>query len=106
MIDLVEALQWPAMVTTIAAAWLVGSSSMRRRRVGFWVFLCSNALWVGWGWHDGAYALIVLQVVLAVMNIRGAAKADQTMTPDQRGEAVGSDPTERPPSVAADVVAS
>ncbi len=106
MIDLVEALQWPAMVTTIVAAWLVGSSSMRWRRAGFWVFLCSNALWVGWGWHDGAYALIVLQIVLAAMNIRGAAKADQTTLPDQRSASVGSDPIERPPSVAADVVAS
>jgi len=88
MIDLVEALQWPAMFATIAAAWLVGSSSMRRRRAGFWVFLCSNVLWVGWGWHDGAYALIMLQVVLAAMNFRGAAKADQTTVPDQRGAPV------------------
>jgi hypothetical protein len=27
-----------------------------------------------WGWHDGAYALIVLQVCLAFLNIRGAMK--------------------------------
>jgi len=52
MTDLMEALQWPAMITTIAAAWLVGSSSIRRRRAGFWLFLCSNVLWVGWGWKE------------------------------------------------------
>ena len=46
-----------------------------RREVGFWVFLASNALWVAWGWHTGAWALVVLQVCLAALNIRGAVKA-------------------------------
>jgi hypothetical protein len=27
-----------------------------------------------WGWHDHAYALIVLQLCLAFLNIRGAMK--------------------------------
>jgi len=31
-------------------------------------------LWVIWGVHDGAYALISLQVALAALNIRGAVK--------------------------------
>jgi hypothetical protein len=67
-------LQWPAMVVTVAAAWLVASQSKRRRRWGFWVFLTSNVLWIVWGWHDGAYALIALQVCLAALNIRGTQK--------------------------------
>jgi hypothetical protein len=29
-----------------------------------------------WGWHDGAHALIVLQVALAALNIRGVFKND------------------------------
>jgi hypothetical protein len=29
-------------------------------------------LWVIWGWHARAYALIVLQFALAALNIRGA----------------------------------
>ncbi len=62
------------MLVTIAASWLVASQSKRRRKVGFWIFLLSNALWIAWGWGDEAYALIVLQVVLAVMNVRGASK--------------------------------
>jgi hypothetical protein len=33
-------------------------------------------LWVAWGWHAAAYALIVLQVALAALNIRGAYKND------------------------------
>ena len=72
----VDMLQWPAMVVTIAAAWLVASQSRRKRTVGFWVFLASNVLWSVWGWYQHAYALIVLQFVLAAMNIRGVYKND------------------------------
>lgn len=69
-------LQWPAMLATVLAAWLVGSNAKPRRNVGFWVFLASNVLWVVWGWHDGAYALIALQVALAALNIRGVSKTE------------------------------
>lgn len=70
----IEWLQWPAMLATVLAAWLVASSDDGRRHAGFWVFLLSNLLWVVWGWHTGATALVVLQFSLAVMNIRGASK--------------------------------
>jgi len=66
-----DALQWPAMLVTLAAAWLVASKSQRRRHVGFWVFLVSNALWMTWAFHTRAWALLTLQIGLAVMNIRG-----------------------------------
>jgi hypothetical protein len=36
----------------------------------------SNVLWAVWGWGARAYALIILQVCLAVINIRGAQKND------------------------------
>jgi hypothetical protein len=74
--DLVDLLQWPAMLATVLAAWLVGSNTKRRRNAGFWVFLASNVLWALWGWHDGAYALIALQLALAALNMRGAAKTE------------------------------
>jgi hypothetical protein len=70
--EFLDLLQWPAMVVTVAAAWLVASSTKRRRAFGFWCFLASNVLWVIWGWHANAHALIVLQFALAAMNIRGA----------------------------------
>lgn len=76
MNDYIDMLQWPAMVVTITAAWLVASKSRRKRTFGFWVFLASNMLWAVWGWHSGAYALIVLQIALAVMNARGVYKND------------------------------
>ncbi|WP_455287851.1 hypothetical protein [Cupriavidus necator] len=70
-----EATQWPAMVVTVIATWLVGSRSIARRRAGFWVFLASNVLWIAWGWHGDAYALIVLQLALIAMNLRGMHEA-------------------------------
>jgi hypothetical protein len=69
-------LQWPAMLATVLAAWLVASNRKNRRNIGFWVFLASNVLWVLWGLHDGALALIALQVSLAALNIRGVSKTD------------------------------
>ncbi len=72
--DWIDALQWPAMVVTLAAAWLVASQSRRRRSLGFWIFVASNVLWVAWGWHAHAYALIALQVGLFALNLRGARK--------------------------------
>ena len=69
-----DLLQWPAMAATVAAAWLVASRSAHKRSVGFWVFLASNVLWVAWGLHDRAYALVALQFCLAALNIRGVYK--------------------------------
>ena len=66
--------QWPAMLVTLLAAWLVGSTSKGKRKIGFWVFLSSNVLWVIWGLYTSAYALILLQFGLAAINIRGARK--------------------------------
>jgi hypothetical protein len=72
----ISLLQWPAMAVTVLASWLVGSNDKNRRNTGFWVFLASNALWIAWGVHDHAYALITLQVALAVMNVRGLVKTE------------------------------
>jgi hypothetical protein len=62
------------MLVTVIAAWYVASSSASRRRLGFWVFIISNALWIVWGVHAQAYALITLQICLAAMNVRGEIK--------------------------------
>jgi hypothetical protein len=70
----IDLLQWPAMAVTVAAAWLVASQRKLKRNWGFWLFLFSNVLWIAWGLYDRAYALIVLQVCLALLNIRGAMK--------------------------------
>jgi len=73
--NLLDLAQWPAMLITVTAAWFVASTQPRRRRIGFWLYLVSNGLWVTWGLHTHAYALILLQVCLATLNIRGERKA-------------------------------
>lgn len=70
----IDNIQWPAMVVTVLAAWLIASQSKKKRRIGFWCFLLSNVLWMVWGWSSDAYALVVLQVALAILNVRGASK--------------------------------
>ena len=72
--DDLDALQWPAMTVTIIAAWLVASQRSGKRGWGFWLFILSNVLWVVWGVHARAYALVALQVALAGLNVRGALK--------------------------------
>lgn len=67
---LLDFLQWPAMAVTLVAAFLVGARHAKKRVVGFWTFIASNVLWIVWGLHDGAWALIALQAGLAAMNIR------------------------------------
>ncbi|MBA1213323.1 MULTISPECIES: hypothetical protein [Pseudomonas] len=72
--EALDLLQWPAMAITLLAAWLVASQRQGRRNLGFWVFLLSNALWIAWGLQAEAYALIVLQLGLAAMNLRGVRR--------------------------------
>ena len=76
METLIDALQWPAMAVTLVAAWLVASQAPRRRNWGFWCFVASNMLWVAWGLHDQAYALVALQFGLFALNLRGVRKND------------------------------
>jgi len=71
--------QWPAMLVTVAAAWFVASGKQPRRKLGFWLFLLSNLLWIAWGIYAQAFALVTLQLCLAVMNIRGERKNSATL---------------------------
>jgi len=75
--DWLALVQWPAMVVTVISAWMVASQRTWKRNEGFWLFLLSNILWVMWGVHDRAYALVLLQVCLAVLNVRGIYKNRQ-----------------------------
>jgi hypothetical protein len=70
--DYLDLLQWPAMLVTVIAAWLIAAPAKRRRAFAFCCFLLSNVLWIIWAWHDHAYALIALQIALAALNVWGA----------------------------------
>ena len=75
--EILKHIQWPAMLVTIAASWLIASKNDKKRKWGFWAFLLSNVLWIIWGVVDRAYALIALQISLAALNIRGASKNEK-----------------------------
>lgn len=74
--DVLSLVQWPAFAASVAAAWLVASNAKARRNLGFWIFLFSNVLWVIWGVHTDAWALIALQACLAALNLRGLRKTE------------------------------
>jgi hypothetical protein len=73
-LEYIDYLQWPAMVVTVASAWFIGSQRAYRRMIAFWGFIVSNGLWVIWGLHADAHALIMLECVLLGMNARGFRK--------------------------------
>jgi hypothetical protein len=81
---LLDLLQWPAMAVTLAAAFLVGARHAKKRVVGFWTFIASNALWIVWGVHDGAWALIALQAGLAAMNVRAIVRNERGDPPSEQ----------------------
>lgn len=74
--DYLSLLQWPAMVVNILSVWLLTSQSKGKRHWGFLLSLISNLLWVIWGWHSQAFAVLGLQIALATLNIRGVRKTE------------------------------
>lgn len=74
--DDLSLLQWPAMLVNVLSVWLLTFPAKHMRHAGFLLSLLSNTLWVAWGWHAHALAVIVLQFALAALNIRGIRKTD------------------------------
>jgi hypothetical protein len=72
--DYYNLLQWPAMVINILAVWLLTFQARHTRHAGFVLSLVSNVLWVIWGLHVQAFAVLGLQFALAAINIRGMQK--------------------------------
>jgi hypothetical protein len=86
---LIDFLQWPAMAVTLAATFLVGARHARRRIFGFYTFIASNILWIVWGVHDQAWALIALQVGLLAMNVRAIFRNHKEAEAEGRDDATG-----------------
>lgn len=70
----IELLQWPAMAITVLAAWFMGSGRAKRRVIAFCCFTAGNVMWVVWGKSHDAYGLIILEIIMAMMNMRGLKK--------------------------------
>ena len=62
------------MAVSLAAAFWMGSKNPNKRILAFWLLIGGNLMWIGWGWGDEAWALIVLNVGLLALNIRGIRK--------------------------------
>lgn len=77
---MLDFLQWPAMAITVLSVWWIGADNARQRAIGFWSSFAGNALWIAWGVHDQAWAVIVMQVCLAGLNVRGGIKNQQSDT--------------------------
>ncbi len=75
--DYLSFLQWPAMVVNVFSVWLLTSRSKEKRHAGFLLSLLSNLLWIIWGWYAAAFAVIGLQIALAMLNVRGARKTEE-----------------------------
>ena len=74
MEDMIDKLQWPAMAISLVAAWWMGSKKAGKRMLAFLMLSAGNLLWIAWGWGEGAFALIALNVGLLALNIRGIMK--------------------------------
>jgi hypothetical protein len=85
--SLIDLLQWPAMAVTLCAAYLVGARHALRRTFGFYTFIVSNIMWIVWGVHDGAWALIALQAGLLAMNVRAIIRNHREAEAESRQEA-------------------
>ena len=81
---LLDLRQWPAMAVTLVAAVLVGARHAKKRVIGFWTFILSNVLWIVWGVHDEAWALIALQAGLAAMNVRAIFRNERGDPADEK----------------------
>lgn len=67
-------LQWPALIITVISTWMIASKSETSRKVGFWGSLAANVVWTMWGIGVSAFAVIALQFLLAITNMRGLFK--------------------------------
>jgi hypothetical protein len=74
-------------VVTLCAAFLGGARHARRRTFGFYTFILSNLLWIAWGVHDEAWALITLQLGLLAMNVRAIFRNHKDAEAEAREEA-------------------
>ena len=70
-------LEWPAMAISLAAAWWMGSTKAKKRIVAFVLLIVGNLMWIAWGYGEGAWALIALNVGLLALNVRAIFKNEE-----------------------------
>ncbi len=76
LLSLLQFVQWPAMIVTLLAAWLMTFRNASRRLWAFRLFVLSNVLWIVWGVFSQAYSLVFLQLGLFLINLKGVEKLE------------------------------
>jgi hypothetical protein len=67
---LLKGLEWSAAALTIYGAWYL-SAPARPLSVGFAFFLAANMVWMTYAWLTGQSGLLVQQMVLTVISVKG-----------------------------------
>jgi hypothetical protein len=76
-----DLLQYPGVILGLAGAVLVSGASTHRRRLGFGVWIISNAFLITWAAATGAWGILVMNSVYlgtAYMGWRNNAPAANT----------------------------
>ena len=63
-------LEWSAALLTIGGAWLLASASAHAAR-GWLLFLAANGLWIAFALQAGLTGLLVQQLVLTCISLKG-----------------------------------
>ena len=74
MEEFIALLDWPAMAISLFAAWVMASRKPEKRVWAFGMYIAGNVMWIAWGWGEEAWALIVLNLALMALNVRGIYK--------------------------------
>jgi hypothetical protein len=59
-------LSWGGCALLLVALQLIGD----KRKVGFYVALVAEAMWIAWGAITGSFALVVMSIAIMIMYVR------------------------------------
>jgi hypothetical protein len=62
-----EALSWIALAFVVIQLWLMGSN---RYRAGWWCAIAACVFWSVWAFSTEAWAMLVMQGVIATLSVR------------------------------------
>jgi hypothetical protein len=77
---LLDTIQYPAAVLSLAGAWLVADERRSRRHLGFGLWIISNLLWVAWGSSTLAWGLLATYIAYFITSVRGWASTGEEDT--------------------------
>ena len=70
---LFQILNYSGLLATLSAVWFFSS---HKYKIGFAVSVLSCILWIAIAYIDNVYSLLILNVILLILDIRGYFKKD------------------------------